>query len=122
MPFLVNTANIRSRHEMTLGEVVREKLVILFRRSVLFARNWGGKIGNVVGEELAMLFRRSVLFARNVGVRNCGNDNRAKLRPQFEWPYEMNSYVAMHRPLVSGTWIWHHQHTRWHHRYYRTRR
>jgi len=105
-----------------IGNVVMEKLVILFRRSVLFARNWGGKFGNVVREKLVMLFRRSVLVARNVGVRNRENDNKAELRPKFEWPHVMNSSVAMHRPFVSGTWIWHHQHARWHHRYYRTRR
>jgi hypothetical protein len=34
----------------------------------------------------------------------------------------MNSSVAMQRPLVSATWIWHHQHAHWHHGYYRTRR
>ena len=104
-----------------IGTVVREKLVMLFRRSVLFARNWGGKIGTVVREKLVMLFHRSALFAQNA-ARDRKNDNKAKLRPKFEWPYVMNSSVAMHRPFVSGTWIWHHQNARWHHGYYRTRR
>jgi len=79
------------------------------------------EIGNVVKGKLVMLFRRFVLFARNVG-RNRENDNKGKLRPKFEWPYVMSSFVAMRGPLVSGTWIWQHQHARWHHGYYRTRR
>ena len=59
---------------------------------------------------------------RNVG-HNRGNDNKSGSRPKWEWPYVMNSSVATHGPpLVSGTWIWHHQHIRWHHGYYRTRR
>jgi hypothetical protein len=94
---------------------------MLFRRFVLFVRISGGKFGKVVKEKLVMLFRRSVLFARNVG-RNRGNDNKGKLRPKLAWPHVMNSYVAMRGPLASGTWIWHRQHARWHHRYYRTRR
>jgi len=106
---------------MKLGDVVKGKLVMLFRRLVLFARNSGGKFGTVVKEKLVMLFGRLVLFAPNVG-RNRGNDNEDKLEPQFEWPYVMNSSVAMRRPLVSDTWIWHRQHARWHHGYYRTRR
>jgi hypothetical protein len=97
---------------------VKEKLVMLFRRLVLFAQNVGGKFGKVVKEKLVTLFRRFVLFAQNVG-RNRGNDNKGELRTKFEWPYAMNSSVAKH---VSGTWIWHHQHARWHHGYYRTRR
>jgi hypothetical protein len=79
------------------------------------------EIGNVVKEQLVILFRRVVLFARNVG-HNRGSDHNGELRTKFEWPYLMNSSVAMHGPLVSGTWIWHRQHARWHHRYYRTRR
>ena len=78
-------------------------------------------VGNVVKGKLVMLFRRFVLFAWNVD-RNRENDNKDKLRPKFEWPYVMNSSVAMHRPPVSGTWIWYRQHARWHHRHYRTRR
>ena len=79
------------------------------------------KLGDVVKGKLVMLFRRLVLFARNVG-RNRQNDNEDKLEPKFEWSYVMNSSVAMRRPFVSGTWIWHRQHARWHHGYYRTRR
>ena len=104
-----------------IGNVVKEKLVVVFRRFVLFARHWGGQFGKVVKEKLVMLFRRFVLFARNVG-RDRQNDNEGELGPKFEWPYVMNSSVAMRGPLVSGTWIWHRQHARWHHRYYRTRR
>jgi hypothetical protein len=100
---------------------VKGKLVMLFRSLVLFARNSGGKFGKVVKEKLVMLFGRLVLFARNVG-RNRQNDNEGELGPKFEWPYVMNSSVAMRGPLVSGTWIWHRQHARWHHGYYRTRR
>jgi len=68
--------------------------------------------GNVVKEKLVMLFRRFVLFARNVG-RNRPNNNVNVLRLKLEWPYVMNSSLAMHRPFVSRTW---------HHGYYRTRR
>jgi hypothetical protein len=106
---------------MKLGDVVKGKLVMLFRRLVLFARNSVGKFGKVVKEKLVMLFGRFVLFVRNVG-RNRRNDNEGELGPKFEWPYVMNSSVAMRGPLVSGTWIWHRQHARWHHGYYRTRR
>src|SRR5438046_6195641 len=73
-----------------IGDLVKEKLVVVFRRFVLFARHWGGQFGKVVKEKLVMLFRRFVLFARNVG-RNRQNDNEGKLGPKFEWPYVMNS-------------------------------
>ena len=92
-----------------------------FRRFVLFARNVAGKFGKAVKEKLVILSRRFVLFARNVGL-NREKDNKGKLRSKFEWPYVMNSSVPMHGPLASGTWIWHRQHARWHHGYYRTRR
>ncbi len=104
-----------------IGNVVKGKLLMPFRRFVLFARNSGVRFGKVVKEKLVMLFRRLVLFVRNVG-RNRENDNKGELRPKFEWPYVMSSFVAMRGPLVSGTWIWHHQHARWHHGYYRARR
>ena len=94
---------------------------MLFRRLVLFAQDVGSKFGKIVKEKLVMLFRRLVLFARNVG-RNRENDNDGELRLKFAWPHVMNSSVAMRGPLVSGTWIWHRQHARWHHGYYRTRR
>jgi hypothetical protein len=100
---------------------VKGKLGMLFRGFVLFARNAGGKFGKVLTEKSGMLIRRFGLFLQNVG-RNHKNDNEDKLRPPIEWPYVMNSSVAMRGPLVSGTWIWHHQHARWHHGYYRTRR
>src|SRR4029077_21218556 len=104
-----------------IGRVVKGKSGMRFRRFVLFAPNAGGKFGKVLKEKLVMLFGRLVRFAPNVG-RNRGNDNQDELEPQFEWPYVMNSSVAMRRPLVSGTWIWHRQHARWHHGHYRTRR
>jgi hypothetical protein len=91
----LSPANIWSRHEMKWGHVVREKLV--------------------------MLLLRFVLFARNVG-RNRESVNNCEPRPKFEWPFVMNSFIAMHRPPVSATWIWLHQHARWHHGNYRTRR
>ena len=93
---------------------------MLFRGFVLFARNSGGKFGKVVKEKLVTLFSRLVLFVRNVG-RNREHDNQDK-RFQFAWPHVMNSSVAMRGPLAAGTWIWHRQHARWHHGYYRTRR
>jgi hypothetical protein len=68
-----------------------------------------------------LFFRRFVLFVRNVG-RNRGNDNEEKPDSKLVWPHVMSSSVAMRVPLASGTWIWHRQHARWHHRYYRTRR
>jgi hypothetical protein len=74
-----------------------------------------------VTEKLVMLLRRFVLFARHLG-RNRESDSNCEPRPNVEWPYVMNSSIAMHRPLVSATWIWHRQHAHWYHGYYRTRR
>ena len=98
-----------------------EKSVMLLRRFVLFARSTGSKFGKAVREKLVMLSRRPVVFARTVGP-NRPNNEVGNLRLRLEWPYVMNSSVAMHRPPVSGTWVWHRQHARWHHRHYRTRR
>lgn len=72
-------------------------------------------------EMLGMLVRRLVIFAWDL---RCDRVKKidAKLRAKLAWPYVMNSSVAMQGPLVSGTWIWQHQHTHWHHGYYRTRR
>jgi hypothetical protein len=98
-----------------------EKLRTLFRRFVLYAQNYGGEFGEVVRENLVILFRRFLLFAWDVRCDHANNHD-AKLRAKLEWPHVMNSSIAMHGPLVSGTWIWHHQLTRWHHGYYRTRR
>jgi hypothetical protein len=100
---------------------VKEKLVMLVRRCILFARDAAAKFGKAVKEKLVMLVRGFVLFARDVG-RNRENDNKGKLRPIFAWPYVMNSFGPMHGPLVWRTWIWNRQHARWHHGYYRTRR
>jgi len=92
----------------------------ILRRSV-GAPNIGDKFGKVVKEKLVTLFRRFVLLAPSVD-RNRGNSKKGELRPNFEWPYVMTSSALIDGPLVSGTWIWHHQHARWHHGYYRTRR
>ena len=114
----------KTRKVKGIGNVVKGKLLMLSRRFVLFARNSGRKFGKVVKEKLIMVFRRFVLLARNVG-RNRENDNKDKRRPLrlvFAWPHVVNSSVAMQEPLAAGTWIWHRQHARWHHGYYRTRR
>jgi hypothetical protein len=130
-----------------IGDVVKEKFVMLFHRLVLFARNSGGKFGKIAKEKFVMLFHRFVLFARNSGskfskiakekfvmlldrfvvyAQNVGrdreDDNKAKLDPKIAWPHVMNSSLAMRGSLASGTWIWHRQHAHWHHGYYRTRR
>jgi len=94
---------------------------MLLRPFVLFAGNVGGKFGKVVKDNLVTLFRCFVLFAPNVRG-NRAKDNKGERRPKWEWPYVMNSAIAKQGSFVSGTWIWHHQHARWHHRYYRTRR
>jgi hypothetical protein len=89
---------------------VKEKLLMAFRRLVLFARNVAGKFGKAVKEKFLMPSRRFVPFAQNVG-RNREKDNKGELRHQFAWPHVMNSSLAMHGPPVSR-----------HHGYYRTRR
>src|SRR5215471_18887706 len=103
------------------GKIAKEKSVMLLRRFVLFARNSGDKFGKIVKEKSVRLLRRFVLFAQNVG-RDRENDNKAKVGSRIAWPYVMNSSLAMRGPLASGTWIWHRQHAHWHHSYYRTRR
>jgi hypothetical protein len=81
----------------------------------------GRKFGKIAKEKFVMLLDRFVLSAQDVdGDRE--DDNKAKLGPKIAWPHVMNSSLAMRGPLASGTWIWHHQHAHWHHRYYRTRR
>ena len=104
-----------------IGNVVKEKVVMLLRRFVLFAQNVGRKFGKIVKEKSVILLDRFVLFAQNVG-RDRENDNKAKVGSRSAWPYVMNSSLAMRGPLASGTWIWHRQHAHWHHGYYRTRR
>jgi len=92
----VITANIRSRHEMKIRSVVKEKLLMLFHRFAPFAWNLG---------------------------RNRANENQDKIvPPQFAWPHVMNSFDTMHGPIAWRTWIWNRQHARWHHGYYRTHR
>jgi hypothetical protein len=115
------TANIWSHHEMKLEGVVREKLGVLFRRFVLFPQNSGDELGEYVRENLVVLFRRFLLFAWDVRC-NRESHNNCEPRPKVEWPYVMNSSVAMHGPLISATWIWYHLHRHWHHGYYRARR
>ena len=93
---LAITANIWSRHEMKIRDVVKEKLLMLF----------GGL----------------VLFARDVS-RNRANENQEKVvPPHFAWPHVMNSFATMRGPIAWRTWIWNRQHARWHHGYYRTHR
>jgi hypothetical protein len=115
------TANIWSHHEMKVEGVVREKLGVLFRRFVLFAQNSGDEFGEYVRENLVVLFRRFLLFAWDVRC-NRESHNNCEPRPKVEWPYVMNSSVAMQGPLISATWIWYHLHRHWHHGYYRARR
>ena len=115
------TANIWSHHEMKVEGVVREKLGVLFRRFVLFAQNSGDELWEYVRENLLVLFRRFLLFAWDVRC-NRESHNNCEPRPKVEWPYVMNSSVAMHGPLISATWIWYHLHRHWHHGYYRARR
>lgn len=100
---------------------MREKLEMLFRRFVLSAQNSDGEFGEIVRENLVILFRRLLLFAWDARCDHANNKD-VKLRAKLEWPHVMNSSVAMHRPLVSATWIWYHQHAHRHHGYYRTRR
>jgi hypothetical protein len=104
-----------------IGGVVRHKLGMLFRRFVLCAQNSGGELGEFVRENLVVLFRRFLVFAWDVRC-NRESHNNCEPRPKVEWPYAINSSVAMHGRLVSATWIWYHQHGHWHHGYYRTRR
>ena len=104
-----------------IGNVVKEKVVMLLRRFVLFAQNVGRKFGKIVKEKSVILLDRFVLFAQNVG-RDRENDNKAKVGSRSAWPYVMNSSLAVRGPLASGTWIWHRQHAHRHHGYYRTRR
>ena len=115
------TANICSRHEMKLEGVVGEKLGVLFRRFVLFAQNSGDELWGYVRENLVVLFRRFLLFAWDIWC-NRESHNNCEPRPKVEWPYVMNSSVAMQGPLISVTWIWYHLHRHWHHGYYRARR
>jgi hypothetical protein len=93
---------------------------MLFRRVVLHAQNSGGEFGQVVRENLVILFRRFLLFAWDVRCDHESHGN-CEPRPKVEWPYVMNSSLAMHRSFVSATWIWYHQHAHWQHGYYRTR-
>lgn len=114
------TANIWSHHEMKLEGVVREKFP-KFIAGILRKQNKAPKQHSYVRENLVVLFRRFLLFAWDVRC-NRENHNNCEPRPKVEWPYVMNSSVAMHGPLISATWIWYHLHRHWHHGYYRARR
>jgi hypothetical protein len=94
---------------------------MLFRHFVLRVQNSGGELAEFVREKLVVLFRRFLLFAWDVRC-NRESYNNCEPRPKVEWPYVMNSSVAMHGPPVSATWVWYHHHAHWHHGYYRTRR
>ena len=100
---------------------MREKSGMLFRRFVLCAQNSGGELGEFARENLTVLFRRFLLFVWDVRW-NRESHNNCDPPTKVEWPYVVNSSVAVHGPLVSATWIWYHQHAHWHHGYYRTRR
>ena len=73
---------------------MREKLEMLFRRFVLYPRNFDGEFGQVVRENLVILFRWFILFALNV---RCSRESPNNCEPcsEVEWPYVMNSNVAM---------------------------
>src|SRR5262249_23766483 len=79
-----------------IGNVVKGKLLMLFRRFVLFARNSGVSLAKLVKEKLVIVFRSFVLFARNVGSNreNDEKDERRPASPLFAWPHVMNSSVA----------------------------
>ena len=100
---------------------MREKLGMLFRRSVLCAQKSCGELGEFVRENLVVLFRRLLLFAWDMRC-NRESPHNCERRSKVKWPYVMNSSVAMHGPLISATWIWYHVHRHWHHGYYRARR
>ena len=46
-----------------IGNVVKEKFVMLLRRVVLFAQNVGRKFGKIAKEKFVLLLDRFVLFA-----------------------------------------------------------
>jgi hypothetical protein len=100
---------------------VREKLGMLCRRFVLCAQNSAGELRELGRENLTVLFRRYLLFAWDV-ICNRGGHNNCEPPPKVEWPYEMNSSIAIHGSPVSATWIWYHHHTLWRHGYHRSRR
>jgi hypothetical protein len=82
---------------------MRERVGILFRRFVLYAQNSGGEFGQIVRENIVMLVRRFLLFVLDVQC-NRESPNNCEPCPKVEWPYIMNSSVAMRRPFVSATW------------------
>ena len=92
---------------------MKERLLILCRRQVEVVKK-------VVKDKLVALFRRFVLFARKIGA-NRERDNKRDPQAQFEWPYVMNSSIPMLGPIVPGSWVWRRHHKHWHHGYYRVR-
>jgi hypothetical protein len=76
---------------------VREKLGILFGHFVPRAQNSGSEFGEFVRETLLLLFRRFVLFAGEVRYNRASHYN-CEPRPKLEWPHVINSSVAVHSP------------------------
>ena len=74
-----------SRAMNEIGNVVKEKVVMLLRRLVLFARNSGRKFGKIAKEKFVTLLDRFVLFAQS-GGRDRENDNNEsdKGKPLFQ--------------------------------------
>jgi hypothetical protein len=103
----------------TLGK--RSRIIKSQTNAKKIAQRRKMKRWNIVKEKLLMLFERFVLFARDVG-RNRANENQDRIIPHFAWPHVMNSFATMRGPIAWRTWIWNHQHSRWHHGYYRTHR
>jgi len=103
-----------------IGNVLKGKFSNAVSSLGFVCADFGRKFGEVVKEKLVMLFRRFVLFARNVS-RNRRNDSQDELGPKLEWPHVLIP-LSQSAGLASGTSIWRRQHARWHHGYYRTRR
>jgi|SRR5437762_10089807 len=113
---------------------MKKKLVALFRRFVLFARNIGANRERdnkgdselqfkwpYVKTKLQVLIRRFVPSERHVSA-NRERRNQADPQLKFEWPYVMNSSIPILGPTTQGSWVWHRHHKHSHHGFYRSRR
>ena len=113
---------------------MKERLVMLLRRFVLFARNIGANRERdnkrdsqpqfkwpYVKTKLQVLIRRFVLFARNIGA-NLQRRDKADPQLKFKWPYVMSSSIPILGPTAQGSWVWHRHHKHSHHGFYRSRR
>ena len=113
---------------------MKERLLMLLRRFVLFARNVSAnrerdiKGGSqpqfkwsYVKTKLQVLIRRFGPSERNVGAIR---ERRNKADPQlkFKWPYVMSSSIPILGPTAQGSWVWHRHHKHSHHGFYRSRR